>query len=64
MKNIKDYYKIYKSAVIGKGGYAIVYCGKNRATQQKVAIKVFHKPSMKESDIAGARKEAELLGGL
>ena len=55
---IRDFYKIYKSSIIGKGGYAVVYRGKNRLTKEKVAIKVFNKKKMKQRDIIAARREA------
>lgn len=43
------------------GGFSKVYKGMHRVSKERVAIKVFDKPSMKESNINDARREAEIM---
>lgn len=57
--NIKADYKI--ESVIGKGSFASVRRGRNRATGDKVAIKVISKKKMSEEDRVGLQNEIDIL---
>jgi serine/threonine protein kinase len=40
-ESISDYYKVHEE--LGRGSFAIVHCGINRETGERVAIKVFNR---------------------
>ena len=51
-------YKKYKiGQVIGEGAFASVRKGKNRETNERVAIKVMHKHKMTSEDLKGMQQE-------
>ena len=51
--NIKELYKI--EGTIGRGSFATVKKAKNRATKQKVAVKVLSKRKRSDTDLAALR---------
>lgn len=57
--NIKDDYKI--KSVIGKGSFATVRKGKNRITNEYVAIKIISKRKMIEEDKIALQNEIDIL---
>ena len=61
-RNIKETYKI--EATLGKGSFATVKKAKNRATQERFAVKVLSKKKMSEEDKAGMETEIEILKSL
>jgi len=58
-RNIKETYKI--EGTIGKGSFATVKKAKNRATGDRVAVKVLSKRKMTEEDKAAMKTEIEIL---
>ena len=58
-KQIKIDYKI--ESIIGKGSFATVRKGKNRATGERVAIKILSKRKMGEEDVVSMQNEIEIL---
>ena len=58
-RNIKETYKI--EGTIGKGSFAIVKRAKNRATQERFAVKIMSKKKMTKEDLINMENEIEIF---
>ena len=58
-QNIKDVYKI--KSTIGKGSFATVKMARHRETNNEVAVKVFSKKRMTDTDLEDLQNEKEVL---
>jgi len=58
-RRLEDEY--VKGGEIGRGGFAIVYAGKQKATGREVAIKVVQKNSVDTSDLQSLKREIDIM---
>jgi len=58
-RKLEDEY--VKGGEIGRGGFAIVYAGKQKSTGREVAIKVVQKNSVDTSDLQSLKREIDIM---
>ncbi|RHY90190.1 hypothetical protein DYB37_006171 [Aphanomyces astaci] len=60
-QRFEDVYALATNQVLGEGGSAKVYVGTHRRTHQRVAVKVFVKAQMRDSEVSDLFEEVNIL---
>ena len=60
-RDVREFYKIDHSMLLGEGSFGQVYKGKSRESGMKVAIKILNKRMLTNVDLDNQRNEVSIL---